>query len=331
MGEYNAVYKTESGQRIHINGLYQGASAFLCCSGPSLLQHNLTLLRDKVTLSVNNCPIALREHGGFSPTFWTMTDDVKNFAQSIYTDPQIIKFIPDGKPKHKLWDNNAWRESKLRVRDCPGVIYYSRPPGLEEFFSPATFLDDPRHCWGNHARRCACGYTREDKGPKLCPECGKKDCFGSRSCMLVAIRILYELGFKKVFLVGCDLRMEKGKANYAFSQDRAAGAVRNNNNTYRMLNDRFDALKPLFDKLGFKVWNCYEDSGLRTFPFMPFAEAVEVASVVPEVDRTAGMYDRKANEKAAKKKAEKEKTGNTLDVFLKERHERLAMAAGGSR
>jgi len=313
---YTGGFYTVGGERIAINGLYKGSAAFLCCSGPSLLQHDLNRLRGLCTLSVNNCPVALRRHGGFSPTFWTMTDDVKNFCKSIYTDPKIVKFLPDGKPKHRLFDNNVFKHDSIRVRDCPGVICYRRPPGLEEFFSVETFLDDHRFCWGNHARRCACGHTRADGGPKLCPDCGSTDRWGSRSCMLVAIRILYELGFKNVFLVGCDFRMQDGKSNYAFEQSRAPASVRNNTNTYKMLNNRFDALQPLFQKLGYHVWNCYRDSGLKSFPYMSFDEAVEIATVVPTEDRTEGLYDRKENEKNSKQ--DKLKSGRiTLDEFLK--------------
>lgn len=318
---YKAVFRDANKKQILINGLYKGASAFLCCSGPSLLNQDLTKISGMVTLGVNNSPIALRKHGGFSPNFWTMTDDVKNFCKSIYEDPKIIKFLPDGKVKHRLWDNNAWKESKKRVRECPGVVYYSRPPGLEEFFSVDTFIDDSRFCWGNHARRCACGHTKKEGGPKECPDCGSTNTWGSRSCMLVAVRILYELGFKNVFLLGCDFRMEKGKANYAFEQDRSSGSVRNNNNTYRMLNDRFDALQPLFQKIGYNVWNCYEDSGLKSFPYKPFDEALEIASVVPIVDRTEGLYDRKAKAKEAKREEENctrlDGKPETLDEFVR--------------
>lgn len=327
---------TTDKQPLPIERMFAG-SAFLCLSGPSLISYNLAPLASPgyITMGVNNSPVALRKHGGFSPSFWTMTDDVKNFCQSIYLDPQIVKFLPEGKPKHRLWDNNAWKESKIRVRDCPGIVLYKRPPGLEEFFDPKTFLVDDRFCWGNHARRCACGFIRPDeKGKKKlrkCPDCGSKNRWGSRSCMLVAVRILYELGFSRIFLLGADFKMEGGRANYAFSQDRAAGAIRNNNNTYRMLNERFAALRPVFEAHNCRIYNCYKDSGLEAFDYKPYSECLEMAAVVPDEDRTEGLYDRKAREKAARKAAEREKakSGSLPPGSPRTLLERLKMAREG--
>ena len=309
---------TVAKQPIHIDKLYQGASAFLCCSGPSLLNQNLKPLANCITMGVNNSPVALREHGGFSPNLWTMTDDCKNFVKSIYDDPQILKFLPDGKPNHKLFDNNAWKEVRQKVRDCPGVMYYRRPPKEREFFDPKTFLTTDEFCWGNWAQRCACGYVRpESVKDKLCPDCGTNNRWGSRSCMLVAIRILYELGFRKVFLLGCDFTMD-ANTKYAFKQDRAGGAIRNNNNTYRMLNERFDALQPVLQNAGMEVYNCFKGSGLKSFPYIEYLEALSVSQVVPADDRTEGLYDRKANEKAAKKAQERDSQLSGKPRTLKE-------------
>ena len=143
--------------------------------------------------------------------------------------------------------------------------------------------------------------------------------------MLVAIRILYELGFSKVFLLGCDFTMDAGKENYAFKQDRAGGAIRNNNNTYRMLNERFDALQPVLLNAGMDVFNCFEGSGLKSFPFCSYEEALKAAVVVPESDRTHGLYDRKANEKSAQKAQERDRElagkPKTLKEFAEQRRQ----------
>ena len=323
------LWYTADKRPVYLNNLFHSSSLFMCCSGPSLLQHNLSLLKNLPTFAVNNAPVALRKHGGFSPTFWTMTDDVGNFCASIYEDPRILKFLPDGKVDNKIFDNQAWdREfpsgnayKNKKVRDCPGVLYYHRPPKEHEFFDPDTFLTGDKFCWGNWACRCACGYVRhEESKDKLCPECGSTNRWGSRSCMLVAMRMAYELGFRKVFLLGCDFTMQNGQQNYAFEQDRAGGAVRNNNNTYRMLNERFDSLVPVFAKEGLQVWNCYKESGLKSFPYLPFMDAIEMTYAYPEEDRTDGLYDRKAREKDWKKQQEAQRhlTGKpeTLAEFV---------------
>ena len=68
-----------------------------------------------------------------------------------------------------------------------------------------------------------------------------------------------------------------------------------------MLNLRFDMLQPLFKARGFNVYNCYKESGLKTFPFLPFKDALAMAKTIPDPDPTAGLYDRKAKEKETKK------------------------------
>lgn len=314
-------------QPVLIKDLFHGASCFLILGGKSLLDNDLSLLRHPsiVTMGVNNSPATFR------PNLWTMVDDVKNFIKSIYDDAGIIKFLPQPKNTHMLWDNMKWCQSKTRVRDCPGVIYYERNDTDKHPFDPDTFFTCPKFCWGNHERRCECGWMRPDKTircncghkkfrrnkcvkcgwkkPKRiteCEKCGEKDMWGCRSVMLVAIRILYDLGFKRVYLLGADFKMVQGEENYNFKQDRSNQSIKNNNNSYRRLNIRFDKLRPIMEDGGMLVYNCNPNSGLKSFEFKRFGDAIkEALSHIPIEENTNGLYDRKANEKAAAKAKEK--------------------------
>jgi hypothetical protein len=118
--------------------------------------------------------------------------------------------------------------------------------------------------------------------------------------MLVAVRLLYHLGIRTVFLLGADLKMDEAN-KYHFEQDRNKGSISGNNSTYRMLNDRFAALKPIFDQYGFKVFNCNLESNLHAFPKINFEDAIEIATrkmPIIDTERTEGLYDREANKKA---------------------------------
>jgi hypothetical protein len=118
---------------------------------------------------------------------------------------------------------------------------------------------------------------------------------GKRSVMLIAMKMLYYLGIRKVFLLGCDFNMS-ADSTYHFKQERHASSVRGNNSTYEELCHRFEQLKPIFDKLGYQVFNCNADSNLKVFPFVSFEDAI--ASVdFPDVvsERTDGLYDREYN------------------------------------
>ena len=321
----NPLFRDAIGNPVYLEGMYAGGAAFLCVSGPSLLTYNLAQLRlpGIVSMGINNSPAAHAKECGdalnaWRPQLWVMTDDVASFVQSIYLDPKIIKLLPEGKSEHKLFDSDKWAFTETRVKDCPGVFYYRR----NNWFQASQYLTEPTVNWGNHEDRCHCGWQRPGKAKgtkrvKVCEQCKANfnTMGGGRSVMLAAIRILYALGIRTLFIVGWDMKMAEGQQNYACEQERHTGSINSNTKTYGLLNLRFDQLKPHFAKAGFKVYNCLETSGLRSFPFVPFNEAVDFAlKGFPDVtkERTTGLYDRKRNEKLAKEAAAKLGAGDRV-------------------
>lgn len=288
---------TRDGHNVFMGDMYRGAAAFLILGGPSLLELNLDVLRQPgvLTMGVNNSAKTFR------PNLWTCVDNPQSFIMSVWLDPTITKFVPFAHAEKKLFDNNSWQMTDMVVGQCPNVFYYRR----NEHFQSEQFLLEDTINWGNHSNLCSCGYWRPDhkeekkKNPNfrkvmVCPECGQK-AFGSRSVFLPAIRLLYFLGVRTIFLLGCDFKMDLGKSNYHFDQDRSKGSVKGNNNCYRMLIQRFAELKPEFEKMGLCVFNCNPNSKLDVFPKVSFADAVRVAtSLMPDVEneRTNGLYDR---------------------------------------
>jgi len=273
------LFLTENKKPVYLENHYNGASCFLVLSGPSLQNIDLSLLKSPgiLTFGLNNSPRMVR------PNIWTLVDDPGNFIMSIWRDPTILKLIPDGKPGKKLFDNTRWKQSRLKVRNCPNIFYYPR----NNRFNADTYLTEDTVNWGSH-----------------------KDYGGTRSVMLAAVRLAYYIGIRKLFLIGCDFGMALGEQNYAWEQDRTRHAVNNNNGTYRVLNERFKLLKPKFDEAGFYVFNCTPDSGLKVFPSMNYEDAIKIASrefTHVDHERTHGMYERKALEKEAKKKEERRK------------------------
>jgi len=273
------LFLTEDKQPINLENHYKGSACFLILSGPSLQTLDLSLLKKPgvLTFGVNNSPKMVR------PNIWTLVDDAGNFMQSIWRDPTILKLVPDGKPKHHLFDNIRWKKSKFRVRECPNIVYYPR----NNRFNPDTYLTENTVNWGSH-----------------------KDYGGTRSVMLAAVRLIYYLGIRKLFLIGCDFGMKLGEQNYAWKQDRTKQAVNNNNSTYRVLNERFRLLKPKFEEAGFYVFNCTKNSGLKTFPYIDYEDAIKIARrefFHVSNERAEGMYERKALEKKEKERKEKKR------------------------
>jgi len=255
---------------------YRGKSAFLMLSGPSLNQINLAQLnrRGIVTMAVNNAWSLHR------PTLWTCVDDPGRFIDTGWKDPGILKIVPVSHFDKRLRVQNpdgSFRASAFNVRQMPGVLFYRR----SDHFDHGRFLKSDTINWGQD------GEHTDSIGIK-----------GKRSVMLAALHLLHYLGFRTVYLLGCDFKMA-GDRKYAFDENRSAQAIRHNNILYESLHKRFEALKPHFDLHGFKVINCSPGSELGVFERMEFADAVAVAGAEcgKPVD-TAGWY--RAKEEANK-------------------------------
>ena len=261
---------------INIEGMYKGRSAFMICNGPSFvkLDQNLLSLPGVMTFGINNGPKTHR------PNFWTCVDDPSRFLKSIWMDAKIMKFIPQSHFDKKIFDNEKWEMTDIFVRDCPNVVGYMR----NEKFEAEKFMMQSSLNWGNH-----------------------KDFGGCRSVMLPSIRILHLLGFRKVYLLGCDMKMTETYA-YHFDEQRSKGAVSCNNSTYdRLKSEYFPKLKPYFDKVGFQVFNCNPESELKVFPFISFEDAIkEATSGIPDykTERVWGLYSKPEEKADCKKEAE---------------------------
>lgn len=277
---------TRDGHNVFLGDMYRGQSAFLVCGGPSLNSHDLNLLssRGVLTFAVNNAAAIVR------PNLWCCVDDPTHFVDAIWYDPAITKFVPlCHMEKHFMVRDKDGEliKSQQLVGDMPAVFGYRR----NENFIADQWLHEDTFNWGNHG--------------KLVDSQGNK---GSRSVMYVALRMLYFLGIRRIFLIGCDFQMKAGEKNYAFDQDRSESSVRGNNSIYNVLNDRLAQLGPHFADAGLEIWNCTPDSGLTAFPHKSYDEAIrDATALIPRKIETGGLYDRQAREraKAKEKKAQK--------------------------
>lgn len=126
-----------------------------------------------------------------------------------------------------------------------------------------TFFTDRDAAWGNH-----------DSG------CKRTGLEKTVMTMLLAIRLLYYLGSRRVYLVGVDFFMNPGLGkfdNYAFGQGRDPNACESNNNQFAVVNKwmRMMVDNGTFKKFGFEIFNCNPKSGLRAFEYVPFELAVK--------------------------------------------------------
>jgi hypothetical protein len=246
--------------KIDLNNIYKNCCAFLILNGPSFK----TIIESKETISLGGSDLLYKDalsfpgiltmgtNNGvksFRPKLWTCVDDPGRFIKSIWLDPTIQKFVPHSHLNSKIFDNEKWLTSDIVVKNCPNVFAYHR----NEKFNHNTFLTEDTFNWGDH-----------------------KNYGGGRSVMLVAIRLLYYLGVRKIFLLGCDFNMDND-TKYHFDQDRTATAIKNNNNTYEKMLKRFELLKPIFNQYELYIYNCNKDSRLKTFDFIDIKDALNIA------------------------------------------------------
>ena len=261
---------TQDHHPLWLGDIYRGRSAFLIAGGPSFAQIDHAKLRQPGVLSMglNNSVKTFR------PQLWTALDSPDHFLRSIWLDPAITKFVPICHASKFLFHSDEWKFMDIRVGDCPNVVYFKR----NEHFQAKQYLWEDCINWGNH-----------------------KKYGGGRSVMLAAIRILFILGIRRVYLLGVDFKMDE-KAKYHFDQERSKGSISGNNATYQKLNQWFSELRPLFEAQDFQVFNCNADSNLRAFDHRPFDEALqavldEFTSVDLANERTKGLYDIKTADK----------------------------------
>lgn len=291
--------------------MYSDQACFILAGGPSLAEADLSLLnRPSVfTITLNNALKLYRSDA------WISVDDPGNFIRSAWLDPKILKFIRyvhaiDGKKGKRLFNSDEWKEMKTIARNCPGIVWWKH----NSHFRVSHFLTEDTICWGDEDIQSAQEHGREVPGRN----------YGGRSVLLAAIRIAFELGFRHVYLLGVDFDMSAEKT-YAFEQGREAGAVNNNNKTYKMLIQRFTQLKPFFHAHNFHIFNCNPKSGLKTFPHVSLQEAVNrvcrhnglPVEFDPTKERTHGLYDRKDKEKQARLNAKETKMASAQRTVRK--------------
>ena len=253
------------GTMVNMENIYQGCSAFLVGGGPSFLKvkrEQLTL-PGCLTMAMNNAPKSIR------PDLWVCIDDPSHFLRSIWLDPKILKFTPVSHAGRPIFDGDSWKFLDRTAGQCPNTLFFRR----NDHFDHTTYLHEDSINWGNHRRHG-----------------------GGRSVLLAAIRLLHHLGIRQVFLLGVDMKMDPNYT-YHFPQARHRASIDCNRKTYKLLQERFDLLQPLFLEAEFHVFNCNPDSELKSFPFLPFDEAVARCreGLPPDLaeERTEGLYDRK--------------------------------------
>lgn len=245
-----------------LRNFLSGGAAFLVCGGPSLNHIDMSLLKQRgiFSLGINNV-------AAYAPvSAFICSDPPSKFHNGIFLDPKIMKLLPIPKLIHrkrgllrtKLSDGTFdWMETS--TMDCPNTWGFERRSWLKP---DDTWFIAEGAAWGNHQMGVL--KTGEEK---------------TVNTMFLGIRLLQYLGAKIIFLLGVDFFMNPIKGpteNYSFGEERDEAAIDSNNRQYVVANDWLCRLRPVFEKFGYRVFNCNQSSHLRAFDYVPFEKALKV-------------------------------------------------------
>lgn len=257
---------------------YRGGSALLIGGGPSLSEGGLLgRLRDSTALkmAVNNVGALVR------PDLWCCVDAPAKFHHAIWGSPRIEKFAPDATMMYKLRRKLPSGEfvDSGPAREAPNVRFYRR----SSEFRADTFLSSPSFDWGR---------------PRGEPDTHGE--VGGRSVILVALKLLWVMGVRDVYLCGVDLGSCVPGREYCFPQHKHAADLagggrsdphRDNERGFETLRFRLGNLAPYFEAAGFRV-RIVGTSRLDGFPKCSYDEAISAAeSFREDSPDLSGWYD----------------------------------------
>jgi len=274
------------GRDCNVADLYRGASAFLVLSGPSVKDANLNLLgkRGVLIMSCNNSaavlPLPIRPH------VWLHTDPARKFCDGLWKDPSVLKFTPvrewgPGRKGEKCVcerdDSGKLVSTNVPAREYPGVIGFHRNTEFQvaQYCTENTVNrgNDKDHSFGNEKK----GIVANNQPHVI-------------NTMFAALRLGLYLGFKRLYLLGVDFKMDPDQP-YAFDQVKTASGVKNNNDHFADMDQMFRKLVPEFAKSEYEVVNCTEGSLLQAFPKMSLEDAVDQATEgIEQTLNTEGWY-----------------------------------------
>jgi len=107
-------YRTCAGEQVNLSNTMEGGAAFLVLNGPkgmAVIDRDKLYIPGVIRMCVNNGSKAVR------PNLWTCVDPPDRFLRSVYFDPTITKFIPDGFCGKRLWDTGNDKPLPQKLHD----------------------------------------------------------------------------------------------------------------------------------------------------------------------------------------------------------------------
>lgn len=212
--------------------------AFLVGRGWSASVENRQKIADAgiPVMAINDYPA-----NGPKPEYWCTGDPCNYFGERIWTDPDVMKFSPFDFRMSERPREDAYAP-RFDATAAPNIHFFHHVNNETEYES---WLHTPWIAWGSTIH-----------GPNVPKQFYSKG--AARSSMLIGLRLLWHLGYREVYLLGCDCTPHAHPAPEYW------------NTIFYLL----DQIKPTFQRFGFNVYQTNVHSHLRSFEFRDIEEAL---------------------------------------------------------
>jgi hypothetical protein len=189
------------------------------------------------TMAINDYPA-----NGPDPWYWCTGDPPVYFAERVWNNVNVMKFCAFHNCHNPRPRDGAYAPLHL-AKDAPNAFFFHQSTNETDL---DNWLFHPYVSWGTTV-------VCDEVGPKALR--GKS---GARSSMLIGLRLLWHLGYREVYLCGCDCTPHHHPSP----------------GYWEAIFYTLDLLKPAFDHYGFHVYQTNPYSHLRTFRFVDFKEVL---------------------------------------------------------
>ncbi|MBE5958153.1 MAG: DUF115 domain-containing protein [Lachnospiraceae bacterium] len=230
-------YEDERFEKIKkMKGMYQGKRCFIVATGPSLRVKDLEMLSDEITFGVNSIA-KIGEKTEWRPTYLGIQD------------PYVYEKIEQDILQN--FDDNVFAGDNL----------------CDKFQIPERFILFPY--MGLHTY-----YMNKynEFGTKFSDD-AYRIVYDGYSITFSMIQIAVYMGFKEIYLLGCDCNYQKGAKNHFIESgfiDRSA-----HNNYGRLMSGYKEAKKYIETHNDIKIINCTRGGMLELFPRKKLEEVLE--------------------------------------------------------
>lgn len=167
------------------------------------------------------------------PQVFVCLDQSKHFNNNIFTNPRILKLI-----NYSRHDNVVG--GKL-LRDFPNTLFFDLLGEDEMKMSEFCTLEGPLPFWGN--------------------------------TFFTALALMYQLGFRRVYLIGCTFNNRL--KSYAYDHDLDDRDRVDNQDVYDDAVSKMAVLEPMLRDEGMEVITCHEHTALEGIcHYIPFIDAI---------------------------------------------------------